>query len=250
LKNCHHERRFFALKPARDDNSNCSPMLIIAIDTSGRHGSVALCRGDARGSEVLQLTPLEGGTYSARLIPTLAEILQRASASRNDLDGFAVVTGPGSFTGLRVGLATVKGLCEVLQKPLATVSMLEAVALIHGSSENPATAVLDAGRGEIYVGDYRVSSAGATAIREYITKLDDFPGSRGTDSELLTPDVSVSDVLHDKNVHVRLVAPVQAREIGLIGLRKLSTGDVTDHATVDVNYIRRSDAEIFFAPKR
>jgi tRNA threonylcarbamoyladenosine biosynthesis protein TsaB len=231
-------------------NSNYSPMLIIAIDTSGRHGSLALCRGDANGSEVLQLTALEGGTYSARLIPTIAEILQHNNVSRSDLDGFAVVSGPGSFTGLRVGLATVKGLCEVLQRPLATVSMLEAVAVTHGSSESVATAVLDAGRGEIYVGDYRVSSAGATVIREYITKLDDFPGGRETNGELLTPDVPISDFLHGRNIKVRLVAPVQADEIGRIGLRKLSAGDVTDHATVDVNYIRRSDAEIFSAPKR
>ncbi len=103
-------------------------MLILAIDTSGRHGSIALCRGDGDSFDTLQLADLEGGTYSARLMPTIAEMLQQNQYQKADVDGFVVVSGPGSFTGLRVGLATVKGLCEVLHKPLATVSMLEAVA--------------------------------------------------------------------------------------------------------------------------
>ena len=104
-------------------------MLLLGIDTSGRNGSVALCRGDAESFDVLQLAALEGGTYSARLMPTIASMLQQNHFDKKQLDGFAAVSGPGSFTGLRVGLATVKGLCEVLQKPLATVSMLEALAV-------------------------------------------------------------------------------------------------------------------------
>src|SRR5271166_4477248 len=107
-------------------------MLIVAVDTSGRKGSIALCRGDRDSLEVLQLTSLEGGTYSAQLMPRIAEALQQNQLQKSQVDGFVVVSGPGSFTGLRVGLATVKGLCEVLQKPLAAVSMLEGVVLTHG----------------------------------------------------------------------------------------------------------------------
>ncbi len=111
-------------------------MLIIAIDTSGRHGSVALCRGDSDSFETLQLIHLDGGTYSARLMPVIAELLQQRGFQKNDIDGFVVVSGPGSFTGLRVGLATVKGLCEALNKPLATVSTLEALAITHGGGRS------------------------------------------------------------------------------------------------------------------
>jgi len=222
-------------------------MLILAIDTSGRHGSVALCRGDAHSFETLQLTKLEGGTYSARLMPTIAEMLEQNNCAMSDLDGFAVVSGPGSFTGLRVGLATVKGLCEVLHKPLAAVSMLEATAIV--SAGNNVTAILDAGRGEIYVGEYRISPAGAAPVREFIVKTGEFNAAESS-AELLTPDTTVADVLQSRGVNVRLVAPVQADEIGRVGLRKLLAGEVADHATVDVNYIRRSDAEIFSAPKR
>jgi tRNA threonylcarbamoyladenosine biosynthesis protein TsaB len=223
-------------------------MLILAMDTSGRQGSVALCRGDAGGFETLQLTTLEGGTYSARLMPTIDAILQQNHLNIKDLDGFAIVSGPGSFTGLRVGLATVKGLCEVLHKPLVTISMLEAIAVTHASAGEDVTAILDAGRGEIYVGDYQVAGGSATRIREFITKLDQFAATGSGAS--LSPDVTVVDSLRARDVAVRLVAPVQADGIGRIGLRKLLAGDVADHATVDVNYIRRSDAEIFSAPKR
>jgi len=226
-------------------------MLVLAVDTSGRKGSVALCRGDAGSFEVVQLTPLEGGTYSAQLMPTISSLLQQKGFGKKDVDGFVVVSGPGSFTGLRVGLATVKGLCEILRKPLATVSMLEAVAVTYGAAgETVVTAVLDAGRGEVYVGEYRVGSGSASLEREYIVKMAEFAGEANRiGGELLTPDKSVAEFLQSANVRVRQVARVQADGIGRIGLRKLLAGDVADAARVDVNYIRRSDAEIFSAPK-
>ncbi len=226
-------------------------MLIVAIDTSGRKGSVALCRGDAASFEGVQLTPLEGGTYSARLMPTISSLLEQNGFDRKDVGGFVVVSGPGSFTGLRVGLATVKGLCEILRKPLATVSMLEAVAVTYGAAgETVVTAVLDAGRSEVYVGEYRLGSGSAGLEREYIVKMAEFATEASRiGGELLTPDASVAGFLQSANVRVRQVARVQADGIGRIGLRKLLAGDVADAARVDVNYIRRSDAEIFSAPK-
>jgi tRNA threonylcarbamoyladenosine biosynthesis protein TsaB len=226
-------------------------MLLLAIDTSGRHGSVALCRGDAEKFETLQLSHLEGGTYSARLMPVIASLLEQNRFDKKDLGGFAVVSGPGSFTGLRVGLATVKGLCEVLQKPLATVSMLEAIAVTHGANQQRLTAVLDAGRGEVYVGNYDVRSGTGVVSREDIVKLAEFAAqARDSNQELVTPDGSIAEYLKAADVAIRLVAPVQADEIGRIGIRKLLAGEVADVASIDVNYIRRSDAEIFSAPKR
>ena len=146
-------------------------MLVLAIETSGRQGSVALCRGDAVPFEVLAQAELEGGTYSARLVPCVGELLHQAGVSKTHFDGIAVVDGPGSFTGLRVGLSTAKGLCEVLAKPLTAVSMLEALALTYGEDGEQVTAVLDAGRGELYVGEYAISGQSAQLKREYIAKL-------------------------------------------------------------------------------
>jgi tRNA threonylcarbamoyladenosine biosynthesis protein TsaB len=220
-------------------------MLLIAIDTSGRNGSVALCRGDGNRFETLQLATLGGGTYSARLMPVIAELLEQNGFEKNDLDGFVVVSGPGSFTGLRVGLATVKGLCEVLGKPLATVSMLEAIAITHGPAE--VTAVLDARRDEAYVGKYRVANGVAALQREFIVKLSEFAAEAS--GATLTPDKSVADGLQAAGVRVSLVDRVDADGVGRIGLRKLLAGDVADAASVDVNYIRRSDAELFAKSK-
>jgi tRNA threonylcarbamoyladenosine biosynthesis protein TsaB len=226
-------------------------MLILATDTSSRKGSVALCRGDAESVEVLQIMPLEGGTYSARLIPAIASLLQESHIGKQDIDAFAVVSGPGSFTGLRVGLATTKGLCEVLQKPLVTVSMLEGIAVARGGGGERLTVLLDAGRGEVYVGESRIDSGGAVAESEYVTKLAEFAAKpSAVTGELITPDASVAEFLMAASAHARLVAPVQADEIARIAVRKLLAGEVADPASVDVNYIRRSDAEIFSAPRR
>jgi len=209
-----------------------------------------LCRGDVDNFEVVQLSPLEGGTYSARLMPVISLLLEQNGFGKKDVGGFVVVSGPGSFTGLRVGLATVKGLCEVLQKPLATVSMLETVAVTYGLAEETVTAVLDAGRGEVYVGEYQLGSRSASLQREYIVKVAELAGEAiRVGGELLTPDASVAEFLRAENVSARLVTSVLADEIGRIGLRKLLAGDVADPASVDVNYIRRSDAEIFSVPK-
>ncbi len=225
-------------------------MLIVAVDTSGRQGSIALCRGDGESFEVLHLTSLEGGTYSAQLMPRIAEALQQNKLDKKEVDGFVVVSGPGSFTGLRVGLATVKGLCEVLRKPLAIVSMLEALAVTYGRVGQTETVVLDAGRGEVYVGDYELSAGGAGVVREYIAKLEVFAADAGgIRGDLFTPDAKVAEALRAANPNTKLVTAIRADEIGRIGLRKLMAGDTADPATVDVNYIRRSDAELFSAPK-
>jgi len=225
-------------------------VLIVAVDTSGRQGSIALCRGDGRSFEVLQLTPLEGGTYSALLMPRIAEALQQNKLDKTEVDGFVVVSGPGSFTGLRVGLATVKGLCEVLRRPLAIVSMLEAIALTYGRPGQTETVALDAGRGEVYIGEYELSADRASVVREYIAKLEIFAEETGgIHGDLFTPDHKVADALQAVNANSKLVPAIHAGEVGRIGLRKLLAGDTADPATVDVNYIRRSDAELFATPK-
>lgn len=223
-------------------------MLILVIDTSGRRGSVALCRGDADTFEVLAQAELEGGTYSARLVPCIAELLKQCGFAKSDIDGVAVVDGPGSFTGLRVGLSTAKALCEVLGKPMAAVSMLEALALTHGEEGPQVTTVLDAGRGELYVGDYSISGQRAELKREYIAKQVDFIAEAATlKSLVITAHAALAEA---GGVRVALVKPLHADAIGRIGLRKLLAGDMADPATLDANYIRRSDAELYTQPKR
>ncbi len=110
---------------------------------------------------------------------------------------------------------------------------------------------MDAGRGEVYVGEYQVIERGrAVAVREYIAKLDAFAAEAASAGGLLlTPDPKVAEALQAAHASVKLVPAIQADGIGRIGIRKLLAGETADPATIDVNYIRRSDAEIFSAPK-
>ena len=218
-------------------------MRVIAIDTSGRNGSVALCSGDASNFGVLGMTAVEGGTYSARLMPCIADLLRDAKLDKSQIDGFVVVDGPGSFTGLRVGLSTVKGLCEVLRKPLATVSMLEALAITHASDGETVAAVVDAGRGEIYVGGYKISGNRAELKDQSIVKLAAF-------LERLPLLEARAITTFSKVPGASLVAPLQADAIARIGMAKLLAGETADAALLDANYIRRSDAELFSLPKQ
>jgi tRNA threonylcarbamoyl adenosine modification protein YeaZ len=102
-------------------------MLILGVDTSGKGGSIALVKFEGENARTLESVPLEGGTFSAQLVPQISDALNHRRLSKPDIDAFAVASGPGSFTGLRVGLAAIKALAEVLQKPIAAVSLLEAV---------------------------------------------------------------------------------------------------------------------------
>jgi tRNA threonylcarbamoyladenosine biosynthesis protein TsaB len=96
-------------------------MLLLAVDTSGKHGSIALARcGPADRCDVIEVVPLEGGTFSAQLVPQIAALLTKHGFGKQDIGGLAVVSGPGSFTGLRIGLAVIKALGDVLSKPIAS----------------------------------------------------------------------------------------------------------------------------------
>jgi len=216
-------------------------MLIVGIDTSGKHGGIALGRSDAGQFTLLEAAEIAGGTFSAQLVPQLASLLEKHGASKEDLGGIAVASGPGSFTGLRVGLAAVKGLAEILHVPIAAISLLEAVAL--SAKENgDLIAVLDAGRGEFYVGGYRV--AGGVASLQESEKLLSRDELAALDAAaLVTPELAVWELL--SNSKVRVVNRPGAAAVAEIGARKLRDGVTVSPEELDVNYIRRSDAEIF-----
>src|SRR5437868_5454056 len=149
-------------------------MLLLAADTSGKHGSIALAglpqqstsRQNSEQIEVIETVPLAGGTFSAQLVPQIAALLSKHGFTKEDIGAFAVVSGPGSFTGLRVGLAAIKALAETLLKPIAAVSLLEAVVRVAPNASHRITAVLDAGRGEVYVGVHQIASSGATCVTQ------------------------------------------------------------------------------------
>jgi tRNA threonylcarbamoyladenosine biosynthesis protein TsaB len=151
-------------------------VLILGIDTSGRQGSVALLRsqGDpAAPLLTLELALLAGGQASEVLVPAIAALLARQGLEKSSLALIAVASGPGSFTGLRVAIATAKGLAEAFAIPVIPISVLQAIAhgvshapaagsaaLPHTSADAPAIppqrlfAAIDAQRGEVFFGEY------------------------------------------------------------------------------------------------
>ena len=127
--------------------------LVLAIDTSTRVGGVALCRGDQLlGEDTWQA----GGHQTRQVLPAAARLWERAGCTVRDLALVVVATGPGSFTGLRVGVSLAKGLCLPLGIPLVGVPTLDALAyqLAAGTASARLVAVVDAGRGHYYAGTY------------------------------------------------------------------------------------------------
>jgi tRNA threonylcarbamoyladenosine biosynthesis protein TsaB len=221
-------------------------MLLLVTDTSGKQGSLALARVDVRNLELLDVAPLTGGAFSAQLVPEIAHILKRCGIAKSELDGLVVVSGPGSFTGLRVGLAAIKGLAEVLKKPIAPVSLLEAVALA-ACSQGLVVAALDAGRSQAFVALCNVRDH-CGAITEFL--LLDRDGLRNlvkrqTPSCVAASDDLILDWLRDADVPLRLVERPRADAVAQIGFAKIVAGEVVSPEQLEANYIRRPDAEIF-----
>ena len=222
-------------------------MLLLGLDTSGKEGSIALVDCGAAASRTLALAPLEGGTFSALLVPQLAALLQQQKLTKDQLDGFAVVSGPGSFTGLRVGLAAIKGLAEILQKPVAPVSLLEAVALKPGE-DGCFLAALDAGRGEVYAGTYEVRDGEATCLAEEVVTISDLVQQAGG-KRVVTPDQKLAVVLEESAMSAHKVERPQADAIAWLGFRKFQEGKTVAPEALDATYIRRSEAEIKLAER-
>lgn len=226
-------------------------MLLLAIDTSGRNGSLALARGESADKlDILELLPLAGRMYSAQLIPQLKLGLERHQLTKNDLDAFAVASGPGSFTGLRVGLSTVKALAEVMHKPIAAVSVLQAAARMTGLSGRVIVA-LDAGRQQVFVGEYQIAAnLSVASSRELLLPIADFLTALQDDSAVVaSPDRPVLDAAGQRGIAIREIVAPQADVIARLGFEQLCGGHSVSPEALEPNYLRPSDAELFSLPK-
>jgi tRNA threonylcarbamoyladenosine biosynthesis protein TsaB len=217
-------------------------MLILGADTSGNNGSIALVRFGRGEPETLDLVPLEGGTFSAQLVPQISVLLTRHGLKKKDIDGFAVASGPGSFTGLRVGLAAIKALAEVLDKPIAAVSRLEVIA---GSGEisGEIIAGLDAGRNQVYSGVYRVEKGSSGRVAEELLSLPEFLARAGG-HPVITPDAKLAESARTAQLQTIFIPLPQADSIARLGYQQIQAGQTISPEALDATYIRRSDAEI------
>jgi tRNA threonylcarbamoyladenosine biosynthesis protein TsaB len=226
-------------------------MLVLAIDTATPGGSLAILE-DSRILGVVSMHFEE--TYSSKLFRHLESLLGETILELRSMDLFAVAAGPGSFSGLRVGLTAVKGWAEVLAKPIASVSGLEAVAEQARGVPDLIAAFLDARRGQIYAalyrkgpqglerqGDERVMSAG-----EFLESLP--PPSGGLAPSFVTPspELLAEPLARSafRGCAIEPVSSVLAPVIGRLGMERARRGDVVDSLHLDANYIRRCDAEV------
>jgi tRNA threonylcarbamoyladenosine biosynthesis protein TsaB len=218
-------------------------MILLVTDTSGRNGTVALTRAADRELQVMEVVPLAGGMFSAQLVPQIAALLQKHGLSKADIGAFIVVAGPGSFTGLRVGLAAIKALAEILQKPIVAVSLLEVVAAA-SCSQGKVVAVLDAERSEVYFGAYEIAGESVHVLREELLPKSEFV-SAARQSSIVTPDSALAEAARDSGCAVIAVDPAGIEMIARYGWKKLQAGETVSADQLEANYMRRSDAEIF-----
>lgn len=149
-------------KIARDLSTSEKPPVILAIETATRAGSVAV----SRGAEILASSRGDASSsHSMDLIENIDLVLREGSVPLSDVDLFAAAVGPGSFTGLRIGLATVKSLAVALNQKCAGVSTLGAIAFATGESECT-VALLPAGRGEVFAQMFSVRDGRVIAFDE------------------------------------------------------------------------------------
>ena len=217
-------------------------MLIVAVDTSGKSGGLALVSFAADRTAVLEIVPLTGGSFSAELVPQIAGLLSRHQLAKSDIEGLAVVSGPGSFTGLRVGLAAVKALGEVLSIPIATVSILQALAFSAGA-EGRILALTDAGRQELCAGFYEVDGDGALLLGEQLLSPEELKLLTGAHL-VVTADPKLAARLEAWGVIPRLIPYPQADVVARLGFNKLQSGEIVSPDALDATYYRPSDMEI------
>jgi len=196
--------------------------------------------------------------YSSWLLPAVRECLEGSGLQMEDVEGYAAAAGPGSFTGVRVGLTTVKAWAEVYGKRIAAVSRLEALAAEAPGGTALVAAFANAQRGQVFGAVYRRNG---TSLARLVDEMVIAPGKFVEAAAELAMGESISWVATDaecivseeawkargmRGERVERVSSVRAPMIGRMGLAALAEGRFTEALALDANYVRRPDAEIFW----
>jgi tRNA threonylcarbamoyladenosine biosynthesis protein TsaB len=215
-------------------------MRVLLINTAGGEGSVALANTEV-AAVIVASEVLPGRTSSERLVPAVRRLMEGFGWRLKELSAVVVVHGPGSFTGVRVGLSAAKGLSEAGGVGLIAVSRLALLAAGVDEGGGPVHAVLDAGRGEFYYGEY----VGRRCLREALMGADDLL-TAVAGGVVVVCEIKVSETL--ARVRPRMVDEPSAGDALPFALDRIAAGKFDDVATLDANYLRRTDAEIFAKP--
>jgi tRNA threonylcarbamoyladenosine biosynthesis protein TsaB len=209
-------------------------MKLLALDTSSPTGSLAILEG----TQVLQEITLQVRTsYSEQLMTTLDQILKELQLSIRDLEGVAVSHGPGSFTGLRIGMGVVKALAYALEIPLWGVSTLEALVVSAGFDVGKAWAIIDARQGEFY-------GSGTKNFGEQLLKMEAWPAQIAQNPDLpivMSMRTYMAWTAQASLPREPVICEVKAREVGQLALQR---PEAPDHPLeLAPHYLKISDAE-------
>ena len=213
--------------------------MILSLDTTSEFGSIALTDADRTVEEIPLHSP-DG--FGHILFRRIEQLLARHAVNLNQVDCFAAASGPGSFTGVRVGLTAVKGLAEASGKRVVAVSNLRALAFF-GTAPLRAT-VLDARRGQVYgaVYDDRLAIVAPEVVMKFPAWVATLPLDR---FEFIALDFSPFRGSVDPAIPVITAPHSLAAAIGCIASSEYQHGRASDPAEINANYVRRSDAELF-----
>ncbi len=223
-------------------------MRILGIETATRTGSVAVV---SEGGVVAEYTLNIELTHSERLMSTVDRVIKDTGLALSDMDGFAVSIGPGSFTGLRIGVSAVKGLALVTNKPVAAVPTLRALAWNLPHSLYPICPLLDAKKKEVYAAIYQYEDDSLVQVMpETAISLKDLAGKiagktvfTGEAANAFRNDIRA--VFGERALFAPLSASVpSAASVAEIGLGMLTSGARTDADSLIPLYIRRPEAEV------
>lgn len=224
--------------------------LILAIENSTLCGSVALVSGDLCLCEFSLLSRM---THSKRLLGSIDSIMQNCGIGWADLDGIAISLGPGSFTGLRIGLTTAKGLAMAADLPLIGVSSLDGLAAQLPYAENLICSMLDARKKEVYAAFYRAQGDKVKRMSDYLAVTPQKLAKQMAEPVILIGDGAelYANFFRERLGEQALFAPAQliqakASAIGLLAISKWQSNDFLDTASAVPIYVRPSDAEIHF----
>jgi len=228
-------------------------MKILAVDTATKSCSVAIMNA---GSLSAELITLNDETHSKHLMELIDKVLGIVSLRVGELDGLAVTIGPGSFTGLRIGVSTIKGMAHALDKPVVGISSLDALAWQCADRSFLICALLDARQGEVYSATYRFRDETLIQIsrEEAITPIAAAEGIKepcifiGNGAELYRGDITT------KLGDCAYFAPegqhtMRASSVGFLSMHRFKTHDTIDAASLVPRYIRKSDAELNLGKK-
>lgn len=198
-----------------------------------------------------------GKTHSQRLLPLLDSLLQNSQITWDDIHGLAVTVGPGSFTGLRIGLATVQGLAQVLRKPVAGIVSLDALAENVAGVSGLVCPILDARKNEVYTALYRSEEDRMIRLSPYqainpevllkeLVSLDEKVTFLG-DAVPVFQDL-IKGVLGERAFFAPLTRNLlRGVEVAALGMKKFQQGQAENYFEIKPFYLRPSEAEVKWA---